>query len=270
MYKNITEEFNNDGYTVIRNLLSEKDLSKIHSFLIKSYSHLFHFPNALSLLEKINNCEVLNTKIKTRIDNLLPYVNEIALNKPQIMEIFAKALNIENLQNLKLSEFCDFRMNVPLNSKLRNPTGWHQDIQTDYCYFPNQLSYPSATCWIAVSDSNEQNSIQIIPKSHLNRKIYYQDYRNLNFDPMNLKNSLDWQMPKTIEAKCGDAIIFDQFLWHRTNPNHSSKTRFSIDVRFLDLGTSTPPFDADFRLLRFRYEKYLYKMFSKIFLKSNK
>jgi len=263
--KYVKRDFETEGYAVIRGLFSEDDLAEVHGALLDRYSRYFQFGASGSLAERVQAARLLDDSAQTRVDDLRPLVRRLARESAQFTELFTRVLEPQEPENLELSQFCDFRINVPRAARLRKPTAWHQDIQTDYCYFPEQMKSASATCWVAVSRARTTNSIEIIPRSHQPRRIYGQDFRNHHFDPMRLRESVLWEEPIAIEAECGDVVVMDQFLWHRSVANSSGETRFSFDVRFLDTSRPVDRFEADLRLLAFRFANYGYSAVKRVF-----
>lgn len=118
---------------------------------------------------------------------------------------------------------------IRVNTKTgRLAVHWHQDIQTAY---ENKLPFYKDeffTVWAPISNSNIGNSIEISEASHLPRIIHKNHYR-LNIDLPAIHIS-----KKLYQADCqpGDIIVLDSFVFHRSIPNNTNRTRFSIDYRF--------------------------------------
>lgn len=120
-------------------------------------------------------------------------------------------------------------------------TPWHQDAE----YWPIR---PLQTCtvWIAIDDSNQKNGcLQIVPGSHLNRKIYeheYDDDEKIVLGRKLSKKKMEKAMPKPIELKPGMLSIHDAFIIHGAEPNNSGKRRAGLTFRYMP---SSSLFDRD-------------------------
>jgi ectoine hydroxylase-related dioxygenase (phytanoyl-CoA dioxygenase family) len=96
----------------------------------------------------------------------------------------------------------------------------------DYSY--NIGSKNSVTVWIPLQDTPEEmGALQIAPKSHLDG-VY-----------PNLKGIISEKFSFTflsIPINFGQALFFNQKIVHRSGINKFDKVRFSIQLRFTDLG----------------------------------
>lgn len=100
----------------------------------------------------------------------------------------------------------------------------HQD-------FPyNKHSSNSIVVWIPfLNVGYKEGCLEVSPKSHLLKKIFKQKKNSfLISDPNKFKF-------KKIKVKLGEALIFSQFLVHRSGYNVSKNIRFSLQLRVTDL-----------------------------------
>ena len=102
------------------------------------------------------------------------------------------------------------------------------DFHQDFPY--NKHSKNSLVIWIPLMDTGAQEGcLEVCPKSHAEKKIFKQK-KNSRL----IKNSKQFELIKT-KVKLGEAIIFSQFLVHRSGTNTSNKIRFSLQLRVTDL-----------------------------------
>jgi len=101
------------------------------------------------------------------------------------------------------------------------------DVHQDFPY--NKHSKNSLVVWIPLMDTGVQEGcLEVCPKSHVEKKIFKQKKSRL------IKNPKQFELIKT-KVKLGEALIFSQFLVHKSGTNTSNKIRFSLQLRVTDL-----------------------------------
>ena len=111
-------------------------------------------------------------------------------------------------------------------------TPWHQDAE----YWPIR---PLETCtvWIAIDESNQENGcLQIVPGSHLNRKIYEHEYdgdEKIVLSRQISKQNMKKLRPRPVALKPGMLSIHDAFLIHGAEQNNSGKRRAGLTFRYM-------------------------------------
>ena len=97
--------------------------------------------------------------------------------------------------------------------------------------------------------TKKNGTLQISKNSHLGEKTYLYGYGNkFNIDlAKNIKNKISnkdhYKLSlndnkfnfEDIEMKVGQALVFSQFLVHRSGENKSDNIRFSVQLRYTDL-----------------------------------
>ena len=71
--------------------------------------------------------------------------------------------------------------------------------------------------------------MEVSPGSHEKKKVFKMKKKS-----MLIKNSSNFKFFKS-RVKLGQALIFSEFLVHRSGQNISNKIRFSVQLRFTDL-----------------------------------
>ncbi|OGT44937.1 MAG: hypothetical protein A3E82_00700 [Gammaproteobacteria bacterium RIFCSPHIGHO2_12_FULL_38_11] len=151
--------------------------------------------------------------------------------------------SIQQIAGIVLPALCNpitTRIDLPHGQGSR-PTQPHQDYPT------HQGSMNSITVWIPLQDvSCDNGTAEVAPGSHLNGMITESDNLN-NFiepgtlrqieNPYALQDSANYAanyVPATI--KLGQILVFSLFTLHRSGINHSDKIRFTLNIRYNDLG----------------------------------
>jgi phytanoyl-CoA hydroxylase len=91
------------------------------------------------------------------------------------------------------------------------------------------------TLWVPLQNTTKKNgALKVIPKSHKN----YQIFNHSSLKSVK-KNKLDKCFEesdfKSINVKLGQALIFSNYLVHKSGNNSSNQIRMSFNVRFNDL-----------------------------------
>jgi ectoine hydroxylase-related dioxygenase (phytanoyl-CoA dioxygenase family) len=120
----------------------------------------------------------------------------------------------------------EVRTDMPGDQQYRQP--WHQDWRY------GQGSANAVTIWTPLHDvGTSDGTIDLIPGSHLRGYLEAE----LLTDPRRFSISdprLDDEEHAPAELKLGEAIVFSQFLVHRSGWNTSSTARITVQTRFSD------------------------------------
>jgi len=99
---------------------------------------------------------------------------------------------------------------------------WLSKIHQDFTYFQGSMN--CIAIWIPFQEITEDiGPLEIIKGSH----------KDGVFDDEN--DSLDESEFFSVPMKIGEALVFSQFLLHRSGKNRSNKIRFSLQIRINDL-----------------------------------
>ena len=102
------------------------------------------------------------------------------------------------------------------------------DAHQDFPY--NRHSKNSIVVWIPFMNTNhKEGCLELSPKSHIEKKVFEQK-KNSKL----IKNSNKFKFTK-VKVKLGEALVFSEFLVHRSGINRSKKIRFSLQLRVTDL-----------------------------------
>ena len=111
---------------------------------------------------------------------------------------------------------------IVIRGDMPNDDKWLSDIHQDFTYFQGSMN--CIAIWIPFQEiTNDIGPLNIISSSHKNGVLEQE------------KNSIDDSKFSAVPMKIGDALIFSQFLIHRSGKNRSDKIRFSLQIRINDL-----------------------------------
>jgi Phytanoyl-CoA dioxygenase (PhyH) len=127
------------------------------------------------------------------------------------------------------------RMDHPGEDTYLSP--WHQE----YPY--NLTSDNAVTLWLPLVDVDAANGCLLLaPGSHrlgalpVRVRDALNDRRNANeaLEIDGLEAALDRHPSLSVPAAAGDALVFHTFLLHRSQPNRSAATRWTLQARYFD------------------------------------
>lgn len=142
-----------------------------------------------------------------------------------------------------LSPIHNLRAKLPwrLNQSAFTNVPWHQDYgATD----PADESVALITAWVPITQASPHHGgLQVIPGSH---RLGWLPHRRSERGPEVCADGLATRMIQhpdlqslSIDARPGDVVLFDQFTLHKSLPNQSNRCRWSIDLRYAEVGRSS-------------------------------
>jgi hypothetical protein len=210
-------EVNNDGYVVIKSLISPQSAYALSS-------------NIKSIINDFA------TELNVSTSRYL-YCTGRWANPSPITKTISETFNV-NIQQ-KLNEYYNQnftlrKTNIIVKSKdIKDEVPFHQDISYSYDS-PYNLSV-----WLSLNDIDTDNGpMQVIPGSHKWPIASAVDFWSSNFVDnirMNYADSI-----KEIYLEAGDAIIFDSRLWHGSKRKLSFKDRFAYVSRWVSINDVFP------------------------------
>jgi ectoine hydroxylase-related dioxygenase (phytanoyl-CoA dioxygenase family) len=97
----------------------------------------------------------------------------------------------------------------------------------------DEAIYSSITCWIPLQDTNANNgAMRVIPGSHKFTSELRSPTIPVCFE--DIQNDLE-PFLKTLPLKAGEALIFNQSLWHASHVNISGKDRVAVTFGLTDV-----------------------------------
>tara|TARA_Y100000590_G_scaffold13002_1_gene15799 strand:- start:4032 stop:4826 length:795 start_codon:yes stop_codon:yes gene_type:complete len=234
--KDISKKFKKDGFVVIPNFLDKSKLNKIFSQLNELIDVPINSINTkirrkLTLDEKYLFLQKKNPKLKSHFYDTIRFIdsiNEIS-NSKKITDIVKKLLNEKTM----------FVGTSQIRIDHMNDAYWlpqHQEL--------GQMSTKLVLFWMPLVNLNKKiGGLFIRPKTH---KLGFVPYKNSNkegrqagperqkiVDKLFNKPKFSKYKSKFIKLNAGDAVIFNNWLFHGTLPNQDKKkVRWVYVVRF--------------------------------------
>ena len=249
------DHFNQEGYLVVRNALTNNDLDPVieeYAAYVDKRAHELYAAGKISQL-------YADAPFNQRLDLICREDNEI-YPELDIMYLRGKAsfafLRNENLLDvveclvgpeITCSPIQHIRAKLPAGL---TPEGadqhvapWHQDAGVTWA---EADPYFILTVWMPFADANEQNGcLQIIPRTHGQGLMLHHSKPGVG------TTIVDEAMPPgevvTLPMKKGDMLLMHKEIPHRSTPNVSNTVRWSADLRYQKTGTPTGrPFWPEF------------------------
>jgi ectoine hydroxylase-related dioxygenase (phytanoyl-CoA dioxygenase family) len=201
--KNIVDEMNENGFSIIKNGISKNTLSLINEKL-DSYFDLDHEIYGETFLKEINEFEHIRNLIEYD-DLFLKLIDDDKTLDNAIQKLLHKYAIIHNYNLIRLTP--NYKSNMLGHD-------WHRDI-----YFFGPGIRTAVNVIIPLQSVNEINGgTMVIPKSHLKEKIPNDEEINKNkFTP-----NLD----------LGDILLVDASCYHSAGVNKTDQTRTIIVLKY--------------------------------------
>ena len=161
------------------------------------------------------------------LDVVTPGLHQL-MSHPRVLDRLEPFLGSE----IEASGGIAVRPKVPQDQ--RTTVLWHQDSN----YFgPDTAEMKMVTVWLPfVSTTVENGCMQVIPGS--NGTGYHPAEMDEELRLLRpLKDPTRLGDPLSVEMEAGDALMFTNLTYHRSLMNTSATTRWSIDLRYLAVGT---------------------------------
>lgn len=188
-----------------------------------------------------------------RLHNRQPQaLRSLAAALPQLDQLYALALHAQlgtllrahtNWDQAVLSPIHNLRAKLPwrFSQSAFTTVPWHQDFGASD---PQADPVCLVTAWIPLSPAEPRHGgLELIPRSHqLGWLPHQRGPRGPEVLPEALDDALEQRpdlQPVAIHAQPGDVVLFDQLTLHRSLINRSSRTRWSLDLRYAEAGQST-------------------------------
>ena len=222
-FKNKLNELNEFGFCKIK-IGYKPFLSKLRKKWLKMFNNISHEIYG----KKITNDKDLIALEKSKFRKAFVAVFDLIHLDPEIYNLASQKKLIQIYKNLGIKHPHYgtrplTRVDLPQDLK-------HSffDAHQDFPY--NRHSTNSIVVWIPFMNTNhKEGCLEVSPKSHIEKKVFQQK-KNSKL----IKNSSQFKFKK-VKVKLGEALIFSEFLVHRSGVNRSKKIRFSLQLRVTDL-----------------------------------
>jgi len=228
------EDFNELGWTMIKNLISKTEISLIM--------------NKISSINEAYDATVGTDKLKTRTALMLnsPETSRVVLDitKKEILESIFTSHNMRPvIEHTKI-----------LIKAIGGPaTPWHQDSGYWRSFDPDRSMF---TIWVALMDIGIENGCMRVLNtqnnlSELNHKAVHDESERAILDN-ELSVLLSQNNIVDCPLKAGDALIFKSWVVHSAYPNTSPLVRHAFKVVFQDLNKRPKKIPIPSRVVKLR------------------
>jgi len=223
----ISQEFEEQGYSVLSNLLSSEEIDRIFGQVEEVLDVVLdstdaEFPEAASVDEKYLWLDRHRPQLKSHaydIFGLLDSVRSIVV-KPLLLNVGQKLFNCP-----LLIDQVQIRADSNRNDRV---LPLHQEL--------GQISLVNMTTWIPLVDIGENSGgIAVLPGSHRRGRVPHRYFPELNNYHGIVETEYDLDELKPLQLQRGDAVVFHPHLFHGSRPNISSDIRWTLVSRFNNL-----------------------------------
>lgn len=230
--------YNEQGYLVLPNLLTEEELAPAKEAMNQKVS---------MIAEELVQAGLISDKLEDRpfkfrlaelfkdltSEEFLKYGRSWRDRLPGYFHLMSNSKIIDAVESLIGSEIFS---NPIYNTRPKIPkvaagaVPWHQDKS----YWPDANANPVITVWIPLVDANEVNGcLHIKPKTHRTKLL---DWHNESYTGTGYTALHETQLGKTktvvLPVPAGSAILFNDRCLHMSTPNESNEVRWSVDLRY--------------------------------------
>ena len=218
---NYLKNFNEQGFVIIKNFLSEKEIADIFydlkSMIDEIITKNINFKDLKDLDKKYLELKKKNPLLKSHFYDLISRLESVqrVFFKPQIIKFINSVL-----ESPVIIDGIQMRIDDPSNDRM---LPMHQER--------GQISHRTLTAWCPLIDITESSGgIQIVPASHKlgDLEVYTYD-SNMNYTGVHPKYL---QNVKKIFMGKGDILIFHWDLIHGTFISSEKKARWTVVGRY--------------------------------------
>jgi len=218
--REVSKEYDRDGYFVLRNTLSESDVAAVRKAITDALNapedqRLGHYDEELSAR---NGAQIERQKRFRKLGGFARHNSTVfhrGIAAPGILEVMHHFLG-DDLVLVYDSVFLKL-------AKTGGATPWHQDIGL----WPEKM-HESFNFWIAIDPATKSNGcLQFVPGSHKGPIVEHKLYDG------GLHKELPRELCATVtthhvELNPGDAVFWHSNAWHYSAPNTSNQDRIAI------------------------------------------
>lgn len=230
--------YNEEGYIVLPNLLTEKEMIPVKEAMMTKVSMIAEeifqaglvsdkledrpFPLRLAELFADLTAEDFLKYGRSWRDRLPGYFD--LMTNPKILDAVTSLIGDELFAN----PVYNTRPKIPKVAAGAVP--WHQDKS----YWPGANANPVITVWIPIVDANEVNGcLHIKPKTHRKQVLkWYQEQESGTGYTALREEQLGKTKTVPLPVAAGSAILFNDRCLHMSTPNNSQEVRWSVDLRY--------------------------------------
>jgi ectoine hydroxylase-related dioxygenase (phytanoyl-CoA dioxygenase family) len=230
--------YNEQGYIVLRNLLTEEDMEPARQAMTQRVSMIAdELYNAGLIADKMEHrpfkYRLAELFASLTTDDFLKYGRSWRDRFPGYYRLMSNPKILDAVESLIGGEiFCNpvYNTRPKIPKVAAGAVPWHQDKS----YWPDANSNPVITVWIPLVDANEVNGcLHIKPKTHRKKLLewHIETYSGTGYTALR-----DDQLGRTktvaLPVPAGSVILFNDRCLHMSTPNESDEVRWSVDLRY--------------------------------------
>jgi phytanoyl-CoA hydroxylase len=226
------DDFNTNGFLVLRNFLPSKECEAI---LDVALAHLKHKIEPIESeidyackseeerKKDVNYCS-REAKERLTVRRLRQVYERDILFKKWMENEKIRPILKQLLQDEVVIVTAHHNSIMTKMPKTSQETSWHQDRRYWFYSDDNLISV-----WLALGEENEANGVlEFIPKSHRMHFLEEQFTQKEYFSPTHEKNLALIKTKTSTNLQQGDVVLFHCKLLHRANKNSTSKPKISF------------------------------------------
>ena len=236
--KDIKEKFNKDGYIILKNFFSKEELAKIYF----DARQLFAIQIKQILLKDVDindrnefedaMFELFQTNFDVFVNTGKQAQHLIAMHR---LATDDRIISLLSDIGYKLPTIA-VRPAMQFNSRFLSKGGSHWKLGAHQDWRTGQGSLDSVVMWFPLVNCDAAlGSLQIIPQSH--------KYGLMKADTSGYLGKIQEEIKEEeyvqTEFEIGDLLIFSAFLIHRSGDNITNNIRWSIQLRYNNIGEKT-------------------------------
>lgn len=225
------EHYHERGWVIVRKLLSEEDVERVHAMTRRIESEVaegegdFNKDGVHYNFERVNGTELETISGAGQVrKGVLRKIQEPFLCEEDFKEVCAseKVLDCtESILGDTIYYHSSKLMFKPGGGGRQKP--WHQD----FAYWPD-MKGKQVTVWFAIDEATKENGcIQVWDRSHKNGLVQHHGGELQISEDMVPKEDILFA-----EMEPGDVLFFDVLTFHASAPNFSNKPRLSCIIDF--------------------------------------
>lgn len=233
----IREDYLENGFVLVKNLYSPEEMKNLIENIHQVFKNQFNLKN-FDFQEKniLEDSELIRffSEYKEDYINCMKLIQKLLfLNKLGVKDELIHTLKEIGLKNPVYSTIPLIFLNSEKTSSYYG--NWKIPVHQDWRSIQGSLN--SVVVWTPIVDCPiELGALEVIPKSHKQGLLpteedeWYEHVKDGHYDEDSFES---------VVMEKGDALIFSQFLIHRSGTNISDKIRYSFQFRFNDYSEST-------------------------------
>jgi len=230
--------YHEQGYLVLRDLLTEEDLAPAKEAMNEKVS---------MIADELFRAGLVRDKLERRpfeyrlaelfadltADDFLKYGRSWRDRLPGYFRLMSNPKILDAVESLIGGEIF---ANPVYNTRPKIPkvaagaVPWHQDKS----YWPDANANPVITVWIPLVDATETNGcLHIKPKTHRTKLLEWHTESQTGTGYTALREEQLGRSPTVaLPVPAGSAILFNDRCLHMSTPNRSNEVRWSVDLRY--------------------------------------